>query len=179
MTGTDADRTDAGAATAELRSALPSAAGRLRVATEADLAAIMALETSVFVTDAWSTDLMRAELVSPHSYYLVAEREGAIVAYSGLRAVQGAADADIQTIAVAPQARRLGVGRALMRAMLAEAARRGGSDVFLEVRADNPPAQTLYRDLGFEQIAVRPRYYQPDDVDALVMRLTLRSEPNR
>ena len=145
----------------------------LRPATPADLEAIMALETSVFVTDAWSPSMMRAELTGPHSFYLVAERDGAVVGYGGLRAVHGAQDADIQTIAVAPDARRAGLGRALMVAMIEEATRRGTRDVFLEVRADNPPAQTLYRSLGFEQLAVRPGYYQPDGVDALVMRLTL------
>ena len=46
-------------------------------------------------------------------------------------------------------------------------------EVFLEVRADNPGAQSLYESLGFEAIAVRPRYYQPDDVDALVQELVL------
>jgi ribosomal-protein-alanine acetyltransferase len=150
-----------------------SAAVSLRPATERDLEAIMALETSIFVTDAWSSSAMRQELVASHSYYLVAERGGRVVAYSGLRAVPGGTDADIQSIAVAPDARRHGLGGALMGAMIAEAARRGALEVFLEVRADNPGAQQLYEGLGFEAIAVRPRYYQPDDVDAVVMRLTL------
>ncbi len=59
------------------------------------------------------------------------------------------------------------------RRLLAEARRRGASEVLLEVRADNPGAQQLYRSLGFERIATRPHYYQPDDVDALIMRLEL------
>jgi ribosomal protein S18 acetylase RimI-like enzyme len=54
--------------------------------------------------------------------------------------------------------------------LLVEAAARGADDVLLEVRADNPTAQRLYERHGFEAIAVRPRYYQPDDVDAIVMR---------
>lgn len=145
----------------------------LRLATPDDLDAIMALETSIFVTDAWSPALMRSELTAAHSFYLVVERDEEVIAYSGLRAVPGAMDADIQTIAVAPHARRLGLGRALMVAMIGEAARRGAREVFLEVRADNPNAQRLYDSLGFRSIAVRQHYYQPDDVDAIVMRLTL------
>jgi N6-L-threonylcarbamoyladenine synthase/ribosomal-protein-alanine N-acetyltransferase len=43
--------------------------------------------------------------------------------------------------------------------------------VFLEVRADNPGARALYESLGFAEIAVRPDYYQPDGVDAVIMRL--------
>ena len=159
---------------------------RLRCATPDDLAAIMALETSTFVTDAWSSGTMRSELESEHSYYLVAVGDEApadgteeIIGYAGLRAMRGSADADIQTIAVAPSARRAGVGRSLMLAMLEEARRRGAHEVFLEVRADNPGAQRLYDSLGFRRLAVRRHYYQPDDVDALVMRLTLPIEAAR
>ncbi|HVX06461.1 ribosomal protein S18-alanine N-acetyltransferase [Humibacter sp.] len=149
------------------------AAAVIRRATADDLDAIMAIETSVFVTDAWSPELMRSELEAPHSFYLVAERDGEVVGYSGLRAVVSAADADIQTIAVAPEARRLGLGRALMNEMIAEATRLGAREIFLEVRADNPDAQRLYSTLGFEPLGVRPHYYQPDDVDAVVMGLAV------
>ena len=48
-------------------------------------------------------------------------------------------------------------------------------DVFLEVRADNPVAQALYASEGFAEVGRRPRYYQPDDVDAIVMQLDLRA----
>jgi ribosomal protein S18 acetylase RimI-like enzyme len=61
----------------------------------------------------------------------------------------------------------------LMVAALRHAVDRGDPNVFLEVRADNPNAQALYVSLGFEQIAVRPHYYQPDDVSAHIMRLTI------
>jgi N6-L-threonylcarbamoyladenine synthase len=155
----------------------PRALEGIRRATADDLDAIMAIETSVFVTDAWSRELMQAELTAPHSFYLVVERDGAVVAYSGLRAAPSVEDADIQTIAVAPHARRLGLGRALMHQMIAEARSRGARHVFLEVRADNPSAQQLYDSLGFERLGVRPHYYQPDDVDAVVMRLTLQPVP--
>jgi ribosomal protein S18 acetylase RimI-like enzyme len=49
---------------------------------------------------------------------------------------------------------------------------------FLEVRADNPVAQAMYTAFGFERIAVRPRYYQPDGVDAWVMRASLTPAPS-
>ena len=144
----------------------------LRRATLDDLDAIMELETSTFGSDAWSRGSMRAELGSRHGYYLIAE-DSAIAGYAGLLAPTGSGQADIQTIAVAAAARRHGLGRALMVALLEEARRRGAAEVFLEVRADNPNAQQLYASLGFEQIAVRPRYYQPDGVDAHIMRSAL------
>ena len=150
---------------------------QLRRASVDDLDAIMALEDATFPSDAWSRKLMRAELTGPNSYYLVAtEPAGAVEGYAGLLAPQGSIEADIQTIAVADNVRRRGLGRVLVQSLLTEARKRGATEVFLEVRADNPSAQQLYRSLGFEQIATRPHYYQPDDIDALIMRLDL-AEP--
>lgn len=148
----------------------------LRRADEHDLDAIMAIETATFRADAWSAESMRAELLSPHTYYLVAVRiadPDVVDGYAGLLAPLGAGDADIQTIAVAESARRHGLGRTLMRQLMTEAHQRGAARLFLDVRADNPGAQSLYEALGFEPIAVRPGYYQPDNVDAVVMRHTL------
>ena len=136
----------------------------------------MRLERDTFGSDAWSAESMRSELESPHTHYLVAhplDASGEIDGYAGLLAPSGATEADIQTIAVAGRARRRGLGRTLMNALIAEARERGAREVFLEVRADNPGAIELYRGLGFEQLAVRAAYYQPDGVDALVMRLRL------
>ena len=156
----------------------------LRRATLDDLDAIMELESGTFASDAWSRGTMRAELGSRHGFYLVADwtpggggaplHPGAAIAgYAGLLAPAGSGQADIQTIAVASSARRHGIGRAMMVALLGEARHREASEVFLEVRADNPNAQALYASLGFEQIAVRPKYYQPDGVDAHIMRAVI------
>jgi ribosomal-protein-alanine acetyltransferase len=144
----------------------------LRPARADDLAAIMAIETALFPTDAWSEATMAAELGGPHGHYLVAEAEdGDVDGYAGLLAPRGSGQADIQTIAVVPRARRRGLGRALLSALLAEAQAREATEVFLEVRADNPGARALYELFGFTEIAVRPQYYQPDGVDAVIMRL--------
>lgn len=136
----------------------------------------MELETGTFGNDAWSSDAMRSDLANSQCFYLVAERDGfpgVIDAYAGLFAPQGAHEGDIQTIAVAEDARRSGLGRTLMQALIGEARKRGADEVFLEVRADNPGAKKLYDTLGFEEIAVRVAYYQPDGVDAIVMRLRI------
>ncbi|MBW4031284.1 MAG: ribosomal protein S18-alanine N-acetyltransferase [Acidobacteria bacterium] len=155
----------------------------LRRATVADLDAIMEIESGTFASDAWSRGTMRAELGSRHGFYLVADwtpggggpphPDAAIAGYAGLLAPLGSGQADIQTIAVASSARRRGIGRAMMVALLEEARRREASEVFLEVRADNPNAEALYASLGFEQIAVRPKYYQPDGVDAHIMKAVI------
>ena len=149
----------------------------LRAATPNDLDAIMLIEHRSFPTDAWSAETMAAELATPHGHYLVDEHDGAVIGYGGVRALQGSADADIQTIALLAEHRGQGRGRALLRALLAVARDRGAREVFLEVRADNPTAAGLYLAEGFEEIGRRPRYYQPDDVDAIVMRIDLRRNP--
>ena len=79
-------------------------------------------------------------------------------------------EADVQTIGVAPAAQGRGVGTLLLRALTAQAVRRGATSLLLEVRADNDAAIRLYTREGFERISVRRRYYQPGDVDAWVMR---------
>lgn len=138
-----------------------------------DIDAIMEIESATFESDAWSRETMLAELANPNAFYLAAGREGRLEGYAGLLAPKGAEHADIQTIAVVESARGNGLGRALMNIMLSEARSRRAKEVFLEVRADNPGARHLYESLGFEQISVRKKYYQPDGVDAVVMRLVL------
>lgn len=150
-----------------------------RPAEVADLPALMHLETTTFVSDAWSTDAMRSEVTARHGWYVVAvdAADGGILGYAGLSCPRGAHAADVQTIAVAAGSRGRGIGRALLTRLVAEAHARGAREVLLEVRADNPVAQALYSSLGFEAIAVRPHYYQPDDVDAVVMRVVLAAAP--
>ena len=106
-------------------------------------------------------------------YYLVAERRrGTVAGYAGLLA-PGGGQADVLTLAVAAPRWGQGIGAALLDALLAEAGRRGCTEVFLEVRVDNTRAQRLYRGYGFAQIGIRRGYYQPSGTDALVMRLSL------
>ena len=149
---------------------------QLRRANVDDLDAVMPLETGIFANDAWSRAGMRSELGNPQCYYLIAfrpESPDVIDGYAGLFSPRGALEADVQTIAVAATARRHGLGRVLVQTLIAEARDRGAAEVFLEVRADNPAAQALYESLGFEEIAVRVAYYQPDGMDAIVMRLAV------
>ena len=151
---------------------------QLRTAKAEDLHAIMALESPTFGTDAWSASTMADELADTNTHYLVAfapDTPNKIVAYAGLLAPRGAFTSDIQTITVAPSARGGGLGRVLMQTLIVEARARGAREMFLEVRADNPGARRLYERLDFAEIGVRPRYYQPDGVDAIVMRLVIPS----
>lgn len=76
---------------------------------------------------------------------------------------------DIQTVAVIAGSRGRGIGRALVAGLLAHSDAIGYASCMLEVRADNPRAIALYESFGFEQVAVRRRYYR-DGTDALIMR---------
>lgn len=132
--------------------------------------AIIAIETPVFGDEAWSVEAMARDVADPNCFYLVAEDETGIIGYAGLLAPVGSGEADIQTIAVSPHARTQGLGRKMMVALMAEASARQAHRIFLEVRADNAHAIALYESLGFQEIATRPGYYQPEGVDAVVMR---------
>ena len=150
----------------------------LRRAHSDDLDQLVALERALFGTDAWSHEVFSAELSHPDSFYLVAMDGGHIVGYGGLRATaHHAMQGDIQTLAVVPQARRGGLGRSILQALIEEAANRGVVDLFLEVRADNPAAIALYTAEGFREISRRPGYYQPDGVDAIVMVNSISPSP--
>ncbi len=139
-----------------------------------DVPAVHALEARLFDPDQWSPEVFWSELAAGRWYVVAEDAEDAedaeqVVGYAGL-AVNGA-EADVQTVAVSPDAQGRGLGRLLLDALVAEAARQGATSVLLEVRADNPAAIRLYERTGFERIALRRRYYQPGDIDAHVMRL--------
>ena len=136
-----------------------------------DVEPAVALERLLFPDDAWSPETFWSELagVPATRHYVVAVEGEELVGYAGLFAADHH-QADVQTVAVAPDRQRRGVGDLLLRALLDEAERRGCTETLLEVRADNEPAQRLYARHGFERIGLRRGYYQPGRVDALVLR---------
>ena len=84
--------------------------------------------------------------------------------------------AEVLTLAVAPAARRRGVGRALVQAGVAAAGEAGAASLFLEVAAGNVAAVALYESEGFERAGVRRSYYAragQEPEDALLLRRTL------
>ncbi len=145
----------------------------LRPMTPADLPEVVELERSVFGVEAWTEQMLRGELdFQPGSrHYLVARDEDRIVGYAGLLGAGG--QSDVVTLAVAAGHWGRGIGSALLEALMAEAVRRGCTEMFLEVRTDNSRAQELYRRFGFSEIGIRRGYYQPSGADALVMRRDL------
>ena len=82
-------------------------------------------------------------------------------------------EAEILTLAVQPEARGKGLGRALIRQMAAHAHTLGADSLFLEVGHDNPAALALYAGLGFERVGQRKGYYAGRDAWVLKTSLPL------
>ncbi|MFF7182195.1 ribosomal protein S18-alanine N-acetyltransferase [Streptomyces sp. NPDC008121] len=143
-----------------------------------DIEPVLALEHELFPEDAWSEGMFWSELAHARGpgatrRYVTAEdpADGRVVGYAGLAAAGGLGD--VQTIAVARDQWGTGLGARLLTDLLQHATAFECEEVLLEVRVDNTRAQKLYARFGFEPIGFRRGYYQPGNVDALVMRLTV------
>jgi [ribosomal protein S18]-alanine N-acetyltransferase len=144
----------------------------VRPAQLADLAAIRSLDAESFGADAWGEAAWQGEWDRrPATRHLVvAVEDTRVVGYGVLATIADVAD--LHRIAVAPDRRRRGVGRALVEALLAEARARRCDRMLLEVEASNAAALALYGRLGFVQIARRVAYDGPGR-DALVLEARL------
>jgi [ribosomal protein S18]-alanine N-acetyltransferase len=166
---------------------------------EVDAPGCAALERLLFPgDDPWSAAAFRDELRAGHVYLAARSlgggragtarrlgegREGAadgapgadvgscLAGYGGIAFLVGPprAEAEIHTIGVDPAFQGRGIGRALLRGLLAAADARHAT-VFLEVRTDNEAARALYESEGFAVVGLRRRYYQPSGADAHTMR---------
>ncbi|MFE6975395.1 ribosomal protein S18-alanine N-acetyltransferase [Streptomyces sp. NPDC057682] len=146
-----------------------------------DIEPVLALEHELFPEDSWSSGMFWSELAHARGAgatrrYVVAEdpATGRITGYAGLAAAGDLAD--VQTIAVTRDHWGGGLGAALLTDLLKHATAFECAEVLLEVRVDNLRAQKLYERFGFEPIGFRRGYYQPGNIDALVMRLHLHEE---
>lgn len=148
----------------------------VRPASVGDIAAIIQLEADAFPLDPWSENLVgqgvNGEL--PTVSYLVAEVAGAFAGYAVVSVVD--VDAELQRIAVVPDARRTGVGATLLAEVRELAARSGASRLLLEVREDNRAALDLYGRRGFTELGRRPRYYR-DGATAIVLSAPVTMAP--
>jgi ribosomal-protein-alanine N-acetyltransferase len=142
---------------------------RLRAgAGEADLDAVAALEADSF-TNPWPRESLVWELENSDvtRAYLLRDDGGMVAAFCVCWVIFD--ELHINTLAVAPAARRRGIGTALMRHVMAEAAAAGATRATLEVRASNAAALALYDRLGFRVAATRPGYYVKPAEDALIL----------
>jgi ribosomal-protein-alanine N-acetyltransferase len=137
------------------------------VATPAHAAALAAIHASAFPPrEAWGEDAITIQLALPGAFGLIDDRGGMLLGR------MAADEAEVLTLAVAPEARRQGIATLLLRAAKAHVGARGGTGVFLEVATGNAAALALYAREGFVEVGRRRRYYA-DSADALVLRARL------
>lgn len=129
-------------------------------------AEMAALHAACFTTPRpWSAAEIASLLDSPHTFALTEAN-----AFLLGRVVAG--EAELLTLAVAPDQRRQGIASRLMQSFLTECRARTADSVFLEVAEPNLPARALYAAHGFTQSGLRRAYYHTPDgqaQDALVL----------
>lgn len=159
-------------AAARRRRVLGADAPRIARLRRADLNRCVELEQQLLAgDDPWSRAAFASELDFGHFFVGAYDGDGALLGYAGIALIAPPpeAEAEVHTIAVAPESQGVGVGTALLRALLGHADEHRAA-TFLEVRTDNEPAIRLYRHHGFETVGLRKGYYQPSGADAYTMR---------
>lgn len=144
-----------------------------RPLAETDIEAVAALEREAHSAP-WTAGNFRDALAAGYSM-AVGVANGTVVAYGVMLFAPG--EVQLLNLTVSSEARRLGIGTALLRRFLADARARGAEQCFLEVRVSNLAAIALYAREGFEPVARRVGYYPTQAAlpreDALVMRRAL------
>jgi ribosomal-protein-alanine acetyltransferase len=140
----------------------------IRPAVVADASEIAGLE-ELTLADPWTASMVAGSLGEPSTSAWLAEHEGVAVGYAIFQLAGD--ELELLRLGVDPAWRRAGIGGELVARGLALGLDRGLSACFLEVRADNAPAQRLYARLGFRQEGARRRYYA-DGSDAAIYRRT-------
>ena len=133
----------------------------------ADIPQVAAIEKACF-SDPWPESVLAQELENELSLWLVAKDGDTVLGYVGSQSVLD--EADMMNLAVCEQARRQGIGRALVLALCARLHEKGITSLTLEVRESNEPAIRLYESLGFAQVGRRPNYYFHPKEDARILR---------
>lgn len=133
--------------------------------TAADVEAVAALEAETFSMP-WSSQSFTDILYREDVLFLVAKDES-LLGYAGVYCT--ADEGEITNVAVASDARRRGVARALIEELTARLKRRGIDRIVLEVRVSNEPAIRLYEQTGFQTVGTRKNFYEKPIEDAYVM----------
>jgi ribosomal-protein-alanine N-acetyltransferase len=137
-----------------------------------DLRSIAGVERAAYEYP-WSLGIFRDCLLAGY-YCLVLDVDGRVSGYTIMSIA--AAEAHVLNLCVHPDVQHLGYGRRLLNALLAKARDSKVDRVFLEVRPSNKVALSLYHSAGFEEVGVRPGYYQARQgrEDAVILAATLR-----
>ena len=136
----------------------------VRGMTTEDIYKVSLIEKECF-SEPWSEEQLAESLVKSYARFLVAIDEGEVVGYVGAYIL--GEDVDITNVAVASSSRGRGVAYSLMSSVMRLSLEEGATTMRLECRVSNTPARALYDKLGFDNIGIRPRFYQ--DLEDAVM----------
>ena len=154
-----------------------------RIVRFADLGAVVEIERACFA-DPWSPESFESSMEPQRMRFLVAEEgEGSTTSEShasGEPRILGYVvalllfdEAEIANLAVAPWARRRGIGGLLLDRMSADLARGGVESLYLDVRESNAGARALYASRSFDEVGRRRGYYRHPTEDALLLKKNL------
>lgn len=115
----------------------------------------------------WTIEQLRSQLPDEHHIFLTALEGEHLLGYVGMMYVLD--EGYISNVAVAPEARRKGIGDALIEELMKRAGLLGLAFVTLEVRQSNAPAAALYEKHGFTAVGKRKNYYDLPREDAVLM----------
>ncbi len=138
----------------------------IREATMTDVAAITAMETTCLPEDPWSEAAAASAVCDADCPTLIAFCGGVPAGYVTGRVLPP--EAELYRICTLPCYRGQGIARALVTAFHAALAARGCDTCFLEVRASNMAARTLYRTVGYNAVGTRRNYYRNPTEDAVL-----------
>jgi ribosomal-protein-alanine N-acetyltransferase len=145
----------------------------IRLMQPSDLKSVATVERAAYAFP-WSLGIFRDCLLA--GYHCIVLDVGTSVTGYGIMSI-AAAEAHLLNLCVHPGTQRLGYGRQLLNALLLKAEDADVEKIFLEVRPSNRVALRLYQSVGFEQIGIRPAYYQAERgrEDAVVLSVAVRS----
>jgi len=142
--------------------------------TESDLDEVLAIEQASFPSP-WHRRHFQHELHrNPHGWNLVLRGKHRLLGYASLWRIED--ELTLNNIAVDPSYRGRGLAHGFLRAILAEARRRGCRTAMLDVRPSNVAARRLYASHGFVEVGRRRNYYQLEGEDSILMTAQLDAE---
>jgi ribosomal-protein-alanine N-acetyltransferase len=118
----------------------------------------------------WTETGLKEELSNPSAVFFCAEENGVVTGYMGFHFVLD--EGYVANVAVHPNYRNKGVGKALVAHAHEIATQKGLSFLSLEVRQSNTPAKNLYTKMGYTTVGKRPNFYTNPNEDALIMTKT-------
>ncbi|HMN74712.1 MAG TPA: ribosomal protein S18-alanine N-acetyltransferase [Burkholderiaceae bacterium] len=141
------------------------------------LDAVMAIETASHVRP-WTRGNFTDALASGYLADVLFDAHDSLVGYC--IAVAGAGEMHLLNLSVAPAHRQRGHASFMMRALISRCRAERLEQLWLEVRVSNQGARRLYRELGFDEVGLRPAYYpapagkaKARGEDAVLMRMAL------